>query len=126
MAQDPDEFEKELTATFRGEAQQHLLRLEARLLSLEQDGGGAGTDLANRILSELHTLKGAARVSGQQALAQLCHAFENVVSASGFATASFERTQFDTLHDAVKTARKLVQGQDGRTLNQARASVGRL
>ena len=126
MVEQPDEFEHKLTATFRAEALDHLLRLESRFLSLEQSGQAAGVDLARRMLSELHTLKGAARAAGRSALAELCHAFETVVSSSGFAASNFAGKQFDALHEALKVARKLVESKDGRTLNQARASTGRL
>src|SRR6266404_1164358 len=61
---------------FRIEARELLEGLNQNVLEIEK--GGQGKELAARILRAVHTLKGAARVVKQTAIADLAHSIEDV------------------------------------------------
>ncbi len=71
MAKDPYKY-------FRVEAREVLEALGHGALELER--GAGGTDVVVRMLRLAHTLKGAARIVGQAAIADLAHAVEDVVA----------------------------------------------
>src|ERR1043166_4038504 len=66
MRQDPDRY-------FRPEARELLEHLNQGVLELERDG----IDVVPRLLRLAHTLKGAARVVRQGAIADYAHAIED-------------------------------------------------
>ncbi|MEV6597595.1 response regulator [Actinoplanes sp. NPDC051346] len=69
MSQDPLRY-------FRVEARELVDQISAGVLDLDQR---PGTELVARLLRFAHTLKGAARVVRQQEIADLAHAFEEVL-----------------------------------------------
>ena len=71
MAQDPYRY-------FRPEARNLLDQFAQGLLDLEKNGGGVGA--VQRLLRLAHTLKGAARVVRQSAIAERAHAIEDVLA----------------------------------------------
>jgi two-component system chemotaxis sensor kinase CheA len=71
MAKDPYKY-------FRIEARELLEELGRAALDLER--GAGGVDLVVRMLRLAHTLKGAARVVGQPAIAELAHALEDALA----------------------------------------------
>lgn len=72
MADDPYKY-------FRIEARELLEQLNKSVLALEK--GGSTAEEVQRILRLAHTLKGAARVVKQKAMADCAHAIEEAVSA---------------------------------------------
>src|ERR1700676_5090785 len=70
MAQDPYRY-------FRPEARNLLDQLAQGILELEKNGGSAGA--VQRLLRLAHTLKGAARVVRQSAIAERAHAIEDAL-----------------------------------------------
>src|SRR5215831_17704470 len=71
MPEDPYKY-------FRVEADELLGQLQAGALALEKPGAGA--DLVAKLLRYAHTLKGAARVVKQIAIADAAHAIEELLA----------------------------------------------
>src|SRR5580704_627771 len=71
MAQDPYRY-------FRPEARNLLDQFAQGILELEKTGGSAG--VVQRLLRLAHTLKGAARVVRQSAIAERAHAIEDALA----------------------------------------------
>ena len=71
MSKDPYQY-------FRVEARELVETLGRGVLELER--GGANAELVLKLLRAAHTLKGAARVVKQAPIAQLAHAFEEVLT----------------------------------------------
>lgn len=120
------DFARELQATFRVEAQDHLQSVEAALVTLERSDAAARDALFERLLRTLHTLKGAARAAGRAEIERLCHAQENVISALLGPEAQLDAECCDLLHRACAAARDLLEDTGGRTRNRAAAAVARL
>ena len=72
MAKDPYKY-------FRAEARELLEGLMQGTLELEKEG--AGLETTARLLRLAHTLKGAARVVRQPAIAELAHGVEGILAS---------------------------------------------
>jgi two-component system chemotaxis sensor kinase CheA len=88
MAQDPYRY-------FRLEARELMDQFGKAVLELEKGGGGA--DQVQRLLRLAHTLKGAARVVKQPAIADRAHAIEDVLSPFRDSAANVPRGSIDAL-----------------------------
>jgi two-component system chemotaxis sensor kinase CheA len=88
MSRDPYRY-------FRVEARELLDQLSKGVLDLEKDGAD-GAPVA-RLLRLAHTLKGAARVVKQPAIADLAHAVEDVLAPHREGGAPLPRARIDTL-----------------------------
>lgn len=86
MAKDPYRY-------FRIEARELLENLSQGVLALEKLG--AERELISRLLRWAHTLKGAARVVKQPAVAELAHALENSLAPLQHATGAVPREHID-------------------------------
>jgi two-component system chemotaxis sensor kinase CheA len=76
-----EELEKRLQATFRVEAEGHLLAINAELDALAADAGPADQQARLEVLFRtVHTLKGAARSVGLSTIEALCQRCEAVLS----------------------------------------------
>jgi two-component system, chemotaxis family, sensor kinase CheA len=68
-----------LMAIFRGELQDHVRSIEHDLLALERDPDPAAkADLHTSLFRSVHSLKGAARVVGEEAVETACHRLEGI------------------------------------------------
>jgi two-component system chemotaxis sensor kinase CheA len=88
MAQDPYRY-------FRPEARNLLDQFAQGVLELEKDGGSAGA--VQRLLRLAHTLKGAARVVRQSAIAERAHAIENTLAPFRDCTSAIARDNIDVI-----------------------------
>jgi two-component system chemotaxis sensor kinase CheA len=76
-----EEIEKRLQATFRVEAEGHLLAINAELDAIAADAGSADHQARLEVLFRtVHTLKGAARSVGLSTIEALCQRCEAVLS----------------------------------------------
>ena len=75
MGQDP-----EMLQMFLEEAQEHLSGLEPDLLELERTQSNPDSELINRIFRAVHSLKGSAGFFGFEAITELSHVMENLLS----------------------------------------------
>lgn len=121
------DFLRELLATFRTEAEEHLRDIVSNVVLLEQASKGANKDIVERLLRTLHTLKGAARAVNLSDLEYLCHAMESVFSAMRKHEYILASDQFDLVHQASNLG-KLLCGEElsGRLRNQAAMLAERL
>jgi len=126
MIEDDKKFLRMLQETFRMEAEEHLARIVADILALEQAQPEARHDIVERLLKTLHTLKGAARAANQPEMEALCHALESVCAALRTFGGVPDAAQFDVLHSAGRIARELLDGVTGRRRNQAGTVTARL
>jgi two-component system chemotaxis sensor kinase CheA len=88
MAQDPYRY-------FRPEARNLLDQFAQGILELEKNGGGAGA--VQRLLRLAHTLKGAARVVRQSAIAERAHAIEDALAPFREGTDGMARENIDAI-----------------------------
>ena len=82
MADKDAVFMKHLLATFRIEADEHLLKLSSGLVELEKaKTPEQRTDIVESVFREAHSLKGAARSVNMVDIEELCQAMEGVFAA---------------------------------------------
>jgi two-component system chemotaxis sensor kinase CheA len=103
MAQDPYRY-------FRIEARELIEQLGKTVLELEK---GPSPDLVARLLRYAHTLKGAARVVKQPAIADRAHALEGAAGAARDSTEPLPRERVDTLLALVDEMGALLAALDG-------------
>jgi two-component system, chemotaxis family, sensor kinase CheA len=90
MAQDPYRY-------FRPEARNLLDQFAQGILELEKNGSGGGAGAVQRLLRLAHTLKGAARVVRQSAIAERAHAIEDALAPFRGSTESIARENIDSI-----------------------------
>lgn len=88
MAQDPYRY-------FRPEARNLLDQFAQGILELEKTGGGAAA--VQRLLRLAHTLKGAARVVRQSAIAERAHAIEDALAPFRYSADGLARDNIDAI-----------------------------
>lgn len=75
------QFDRRLAAIFQAEAAEHVQRMQAGAAHLRSEGKGAGNGKALELLFRAtHSLKGAARAVGRDAIETLCHALETLLT----------------------------------------------
>jgi len=77
MADDPAQFQARLFGTFLKEAAMHRTAVPGLLGKLEQ--APESDDVAQELLREIHSLKGAAGAVGQEQIEFLCRSLEQVI-----------------------------------------------
>jgi len=108
---DPDEeFHRQLLATFREEADEHLGEITEELIALEKDGFTAGSPLIERVYRKTHSLKGSARAVNLKDIETVCQNLESVFALMKKGEFVPDEASFDLFHDAVKTVRALLSG----------------
>jgi two-component system, chemotaxis family, sensor kinase CheA len=73
------DLDAELTDIFRQEAAERLDQMEAGLLAVEADGGGAAD--VDALFRHVHTIKGAAGMLGLDDIRALAHAAEDILAS---------------------------------------------
>ena len=106
MVNKSDAFLKQLLATFRLEADEHLQALSAGLFALEKSPAGGDAELVETIYREAHSLKGAARAVNLAEIETVCHALEGTFARLKAGQLAFSPPLFDLLHQAIQ----LLQG----------------
>ncbi|MEM7049383.1 MAG: response regulator [Acidobacteriota bacterium] len=108
LSSDP-EFQADLVAGFRAEAQDHLSEASAALDRIE-DQGAQESDL-NRLSRALHTLKGASAVVGFSVAARLSHALEDMLDQrTAFASGNDPETAIAQVREGLELLDQLTQG----------------
>src|SRR3989339_1017616 len=99
---------------FVSEAREHLSALNANLLELEKNPGGAG--LLNEVFRAAHTLKGMAATMGFDKVTELTHSMENVLDKLRSGKYEAKTETLDILFDCFDTLEALLEeivtGQD--------------
>ena len=121
---DPDEeFHKQLLATFREEAEEHLGEITEELIALEKAGITPGSPLVERVYRKTHSLKGSARAVNLREIESVCQNLESVFSLMKKGEFIPDEAAFDLFHDAIKITRELLSG--GRTSAVSPAEIAR-
>ena len=108
---DPDEeFHKQLLATFREEAEEHLGEITEELIALEKAGITPGSPLVERVYRKTHSLKGSARAVNLRDIESVCLNLESVFSLMKKGEYVPDEAAFDLFHDAIKITRGLLSG----------------
>lgn len=113
------QFRQRLRAIFSEEAREHLTRIDAGLVALEQAAPAQRAAAVEPVLKALHTLKGAARTVDELDLERLCHALEGALAVLRDAAATTSAEQFDRLHQAAGAARQVVDAPGLRSRKRA-------
>ncbi len=109
---DPDEeFHKQLLATFREEAEEHLGEITEELIALEKAGITPGSPLIERVYRKTHSLKGSARAVNLREIESVCQNLESVFSLMKKGDFIPDEAAFDLFHDAIKITRGLLSGE---------------
>ncbi len=121
---DPDEeFHKQLLATFREEAEEHLGEITEELIVLEKAGITPGSPLLERVYRKTHSLKGSARAVNLKEIESVCQNLESVFSLMKKGEFVPDQDAFDLFHDAIKITRELLSGE--RTPGMSPAEIAR-
>lgn len=120
---DPKEqvFLKRLRATFRVEAQEHLLALSAGLLAVERSPDASREAAIEVIFREAHSLKGAARSVNLVEVEALCRPLEAILAALKRQELTLEPALFTLLNRAVDSLAVLVLAAEGSVSGPDRA-----
>jgi two-component system chemotaxis sensor kinase CheA len=120
MSTRDEEFEKNLLATFRVEADEHIRAMSSRLVELEKSSTDEErASLVETIFREAHSLKGAARAVNASEIESICQSLESVFSVLKHKGLSFSAALFDVLHSCVDTIGTIVlSGEGGRAPTQ--------
>jgi two-component system chemotaxis sensor kinase CheA len=104
------EFQQKLLATFRGEAHDHWRAISSGLFELEQSTDPAGRPaIVETIFREAHTLKGAARLVGDDRSVSLCQRLEEIFSRLKFQKLGPAPHEFEALHTMAAELRLVLQ-----------------
>jgi two-component system, chemotaxis family, sensor kinase CheA len=109
---DPDEeFHKQLLATFREEAEEHLGEITEELIALEKAGITPGSPLVERVYRKTHSLKGSARAVNLREIESVCQNLESVFSLMKKGEFIPDEAAFDLFHSAIKVTRGLLSSE---------------
>lgn len=109
MGKSENDFLKELLATFRIEAAEHLKAITSGLIELENTSTAEEqTAIIEPVFRAAHSLKGAARAVDLADIEAICQALESVFSALKREEVTPSSELFDALHHAVDTVDALL------------------
>lgn len=118
---------KDLAAYFRSEAKELIGRISEDLLSFEK---APDQETLIRILRHAHTLKGAARVVGQKAMADSVHGFEEALEPYRAKPGALPTSEMTGLLRSIDQLSVLLlemeQGESGRATSKRPVSSGSL
>ncbi|OPX62969.1 MULTISPECIES: response regulator [unclassified Methanoregula] len=117
---DPDEeFHKQLLATFREEADEHLSEITGDLIALEKSGITPGSPLVERVYRTIHSLKGSARAVNLRDIESVCQNLESVFALMKKGEFVPDEGAYDLFHDAIKITRGLLSGERVESISPA-------
>ena len=103
MSYQPDELQ-EILGIYKAETEEHLQKLNEGLLLLEQSP--QRTETLEEIFREAHSLKGAARMIGFEAVEKIAHGLEDLFGLARKGELSFGRPVFDVIFSALDAVSK--------------------
>jgi two-component system chemotaxis sensor kinase CheA len=106
MSLDDDRYLRQLRATFRAEADEHLGAMSQALAAMERGEDGV---VVERLFREAHSLKGAARSVNRIDIEQVCQAMERVLAALRRHERALSPPLFDALQAAVDGVSRLLR-----------------
>src|SRR5438874_2062981 len=105
---DKDRLVKRLMATFLGELEENVRKLNDNLLALEKDPDGPGrAEQVRELFRVAHSVKGAARSVNVGLIEEACHRLEEILAAARDGVAPLGPDQFALLFetaDAIEEA----------------------
>lgn len=109
---DPDEeFHRQLLATFREEAEEHLGEITEELIMLEKTGMTPESPLLEQVYRKIHSLKGSARAVNLREIESVCQNLESVFALMKKGEYVPDEGAYDLFHDAIKITRGLLTGE---------------
>jgi len=106
-----EEFLKRLQATFRIEANEHILGLTSGLIELEKSPKTEKTaEVIETIFREAHSLKGAARSVNMKNVESICQELESIFGKLKSEKFLLTAAQFDLIHKTIDNISKMVSG----------------
>lgn len=109
---DPDEeFHRQLLATFREEAEEHLGEITEDLIVLEKTGMTPESPLLEQVYRKIHSLKGSARAVNLREIESVCQNLESVFALMKKGGYVPDEEAYDLFHDAIKITRGLLTGE---------------
>jgi len=112
------DFLKKLLATFKVEAQEHIIALSKGLLALEKAADpDRRTELIETIFREAHSLKGAARSVNAADVERTSHSLESVFSAMKRKELIPSPSLFDVLHHSLRHMEKILVKPDASSVS---------
>lgn len=111
------EFLKRLLATFKLEAEDHILSISTGLIELEKNTSvEKSAEITETIFRKVHSLKGAARSVNLRHIEQVCQALEDVFAALKRKEISMFPGGYDLFHETVQFIKQLVEtSENGQT-----------
>jgi two-component system chemotaxis sensor kinase CheA len=106
MTYRPDELQ-EILSIYKAESEEHLQKLNACLLRLEQEP--RRTETLEEIFREAHSLKGAARMIGFEAVEKVAHSLEDLFGLAKKGELALGRGVFDAIFAAIDAIGKLTE-----------------
>jgi two-component system, chemotaxis family, sensor kinase CheA len=98
MGKSDAQFDRKLAGIFQAEAAGHVQRMQESLAGI---GDGAGKPPLEILFRAAHSLKGAARAVGEDAIETACHSLEGVLAALQRDRLAWSAAIADVLHDTV-------------------------
>lgn len=98
MGKSDAQFDRKLAGIFQAEAAGHVQRMQESLAGI---GDGAGKQPLEILFRAAHSLKGAARAVGEDAIETACHSLEGVLAALQRDRLAWSPGIADVLHDTV-------------------------
>ena len=114
MAKKDDDFLKELLATFKAEAEEHLKAITSGLLEIEKTPAAERqTQIVEAVFREAHSLKGAARAVNMTEIEAVCQSLEGIFAALKQEAIAPSPELCDLLHPAVDALGQLLSSGGG-------------
>ncbi|MBI9034251.1 MAG: response regulator [Bacteroidales bacterium] len=102
MVFNEEEFKKRLLATFKIEADEHILSMTEKFIELEQEPAtDQKKELVEIVYREAHSLKGAARAVDLLDVETICRGLESLFSAVKKGELDLNPGMFDVLHETL-------------------------
>ncbi len=103
---------KSIMVTFKAEAEERIQAVSDGLTELRQmPPSGARAELVERIYRDTHSLKGAARSVGLEAIEAICQALEDVFAAAKKADAPVSDALSAAIRTVFEEVRRLIEGR---------------
>ncbi len=134
MNKKDQEFQRELLATFKIEADEHLSAISSGLIDLEKTTTAKKRDaIIEAIYRDAHSLKGAARAVDLRDIEVICQSLESLFSGMKKKDVKPSPELFDTLHRSIDTITQLLtprkedeKAPDEKRVNELREQLARL
>lgn len=109
-----DEFLKQLLATFRIEAEEHLQVISSGLFELDKKpADGRRNEVIEQIFREAHSLKGAARAVDMAQIESVCQAMESVLARLKGGQLALSAPLLDLLHQTINDLGNVLAASSG-------------